>query len=244
MYYSNNVPSTRHCIDFFTNTEDLFAIEIGVCEKCLMPEPIKLDYAKEENSGGVTNRIVFPCFPSQDYSPESERGRYLKVIAEAGILPHLKKWLDIMTATTKEKRIVAIPIPQLSSSNSACTVRLSVNSSGSDLIMKKYVSIHYLREKCYDLSLSSSIQSNDWSCRVLKNGSTTFANDNEVLDYLSCTKHSTYGFFRIKLQNPFTSSVRAPAECIYLIVLLIGNQVVPAVDNIFETQKEKFNLCH
>ena len=102
-------------------------------------------------------------------------------------------------------------------------------------MMKKYVSIHYLREKCYDLLLSTDIQSNDWSWRVLQNGSTTLANDNGVLDYLSCTKDSTYGFFRIKLQNPFTSSVRAPAECIFLIMLLVGNQVVPAVDNIFET---------
>jgi hypothetical protein len=237
MPYSNNAPNASLCIDFFTNTEDLFAIEVGLCAECLMIEPRRVHYAKGEDSGGGRSRIVFPCFHIQDYSPESERGRHLRLIAEAGIRPLLKKWLDIMTYTTKDKTIAAIPIPQLSSGNSVCAIRLSLNNLGPNSIMKKYVSIYYLREKCYDLLLSTDIQSNDWRWRVLQNGSTTFTNDDEVMDYLSSTKNSTYGFFRIKLQNPFIYSVRARAECTYLIMLLVGSQVVPTVDSVFDLLK-------
>jgi hypothetical protein len=158
----------------------------------------------------------------------------MSAIAESHIYPLLKKWLECLKPSLKDRTIVAIPVPQLSPSNSMCKVRLSVNDLES-VSRKKYMTIEYLKEKCYDLLLSSDTESNHWSARVLHNESTSFVNDDEVMDYLSRTKHSTFGFFRINSENPFNHSMRIPSGLIYLIMLLFGNNGIPEVDNVFDT---------
>lgn len=190
---------------------------------------------KEKKSGGIRSRLVPSCSPPLGYIPESQQGQNLRVLAEATIPRNLKKWVDGIIPTVKGKRIVAIPVPQLSPSISRCADSLSVNDSESDSTLKKYVTIDYLKEKCNDLFLSSDSESNHWSTRVLQNGGTTFADaDDEVMDYLSCTKHSTYGFFRIKPQNPSDYSMRIPSGSIYLIMLVFGSNLAPTIDNVFD----------
>jgi hypothetical protein len=230
-YYNYNIPHVSYYNYFLTNTEDVFAIEMQVCPECIMIEPTKILYTKDENSGGIRMHI---CSPRPAYVLESQRPQYQLVIAEDWLRHLLKKWLDCITPTSKNRRIIAIPIPQLSPGNSRCAVRLSVNGPASDPTMKKYVTIQYLKEKCYDLLVPSNTESNHWSSRVLQNESTTFADDDEVTDYLSCTKHSSYGFFRIKMKEPFNHSMRIPSGSIYLIMLLVDNNLTPAIDSVFD----------
>ena len=233
--YNYNLPNVNYTNDFFTSIKDLCALEMQVCPKCLMIEPAKVCYAKGEPHVGIRSFISLPCCPPPSYQPESQKGQHLRVLMESRIYPHLKKWLDVLMPSPKDRRIVAFPVSQLSPSNSRCKVRLSVNNSESDSTTKKYVAIEYLKEKCYDLLLSSHTESNHWSTRVVQNGSTTLADDNEVMDYLACTKHSTYGFFRTIPKTPFHHSERISSVSIYLIMLLIGNKLIPAIDNVLDT---------
>ena len=233
-YYDYNVPNLNYANDFYTSIKDLYGLEMHVCPKCLMIEPAKISYAKGEPSVGIRSSISFPCSPPPGFLPGTQRGQQMSAIAESHIYPLLKKWLDCLKPSLKDRTIVAIPVPQLSPSNSMCKVRLSVNDPES-VSRKKYVTIEYLKEKCYDLLLSSDTESNYWSARVLHNESTSFVNDDEVMDYLSRTKHSTFGFFRINSENPFNHSMRIPSGSLYLIMLLFGNNGIPEVDNVFDT---------
>ena len=233
-YYNYNVPNPNSIYDFCTSIKDLYGLEMQVCPKCLIIEPAKIRYAKGEPSVGLRSSISFPCSPPPDFLPGSQRGQHMSAIAESSIYPLLKKWLDCLKPPLKDRTIVAIPVPQLSSSISMCKVRLSVNDPES-VSKKKYVTIEYLKEKCYDLLLSSDTKSNHWSARVLHNESTSFVDDDEVMDYLSRTKHSTFGFFRINPKYPLNYSMRIhTGESIYLIILLFGNNPIPAIDSVFD----------
>jgi hypothetical protein len=232
-YYNYNVPNLNYANDFYTSIKDLYGLEMHVCPECLMIEPAKISYAKGEPSAGIRSSISFPWCPPPNYESESQKGQHLRVLMESRIYPHLKKWLDVLMPSPKDRTIVAIPVPQLSPSNSMCKVRLSVNDPES-VSRKKYMTIEYLKEKCYDLLLSSDTESNHWSARVLHNESTSFVDD-EVMDYLSHTKHSTFGFFRIKRKYPLNYSKRIhPGGSIYLIILLFSNNPIPAIDSVFD----------
>ena len=234
-YNNYNLPNVNNRIKSFTSIEDLYALEMQMCPKCLMFDFAKICYGKGENTKGLRSSITFPCCPPLGYIAESQAGQNIRAGIEASGCRLLKKWLDIVVPTLKDIRIVAIPVPHLSPSNSRCAVRVSVNDSKSDSTMKKHVTIEYLKEKCYDLFLSSDSESNHWSARVFKNESTTFGDDDhEVMDYLSCTKLSTYGFFRIRPQNPSDYSIRIPSGSIYLIMLLFDNNFSPTIDNVFD----------
>ena len=233
-YYDYNVPNPNYTNDFYTSIKDLYGLEMHVCPKCLMIEPAKISYAKGEPSAGIRSSISLPCCPPPNYESESQKGQHQRVPMESRIYPHLKKWLDCLKPSLKDRTIVAIPVPQLSPSNSMGKVILSVNDPES-VSRKKYVTIEYLKEKCYDLLLSSDTESNHWSARVLHNESTSFVDDDEVMDYLSRTKHSTFGFFRIKRKYPLNYSKRIhPGGSIYLIILLFSNNPIPAIDSVFD----------
>jgi hypothetical protein len=233
--YNYNIPNViNNYNDLFTNTEDVYAIHMQVCPKCLMIEPVKLRYAKGENIGCIRNRLILSCSPPQGYILESQRGQYLRGIAEDGIRPHLKNWIDCFIPSPKDRRIAAIPVPQLSPNNSMRVVRLSVNQSGSDSTIKKYGTVQYLKENCCDLLMTRHNEPTGWSTRVLQNGKTTLVNDEEVLDFLSHTNNSTYGFFAIQPKDHTDRSTRIPSGSIYLIMLLFGNNPIPVVENVFD----------
>ena len=176
----------------------------------------------------------YPVALLQIMNPNHKKVSIKEYSMESRIYPHLKKWLDCLKPSLKDRTIVAIPVPQLSPSNSMGKVILSVNDPES-VSRKKYVTIEYLKEKCYDLLLSSDTESNHWSARVLHNESTSFVDDDEVMDYLSRTKHSTFGFFRIKRKYPLNYSKRIhPGGSIYLIILLFSNNPIPAIDSVFD----------
>lgn len=231
-YYNYNIPHVNYYNYSLKNTQDVYAIEMQVCPDCLMIEPVKILYTKDENSGGIRSHI---CSSPPGYVLESQRHQYQPVIAEDDLRQLLKKWLDCIMPSPKDRRIVAIPVPQFSPSNSLGGVRLSVNESGSEPFKKKYLSISCPKEKCSELSLSKGTERGHWRTRVLENGNTTIANDDELMDYLSCTKNSTYAFLRINSENPFNHSMRIPSGSIYLIMLLFGNNGIPEVDNVFDT---------
>ena len=147
-YYNNNynVPNLNYANDFYTSIKDLYGLEMQVCPKCLMIEPAKIRYAKGEPSEGIRSKISFPCSPPPGFLPGSQRGQHMSAIAESHIYPLIKKWLDCLKPSLKERTIVAIPVPQLSPSNSMCKVRLSVNDPES-VSRKKYVTIEYPKRK-------------------------------------------------------------------------------------------------
>ena len=158
----------------------------------------------------------------------------MSAIAESHIYPLLKKWLDCLKPSLKDRTIVAIPVPQLSPSNSMCKVRLSVNDRES-VSRKKYVTIEYLKEKCYDLSFYRDTKSNHWSARVLHNESLHLLTTMKSWIICLVTKHSTFGFFRIDRKYPLNYSMRIhTGGPIYLIILLFSNNPIPAIDSVFD----------
>ncbi|MGI8831888.1 MAG: hypothetical protein ACR2IS_04545 [Nitrososphaeraceae archaeon] len=231
---SNNiVMSTENwLICFFKNTQDLFGIDGRICLRCLTIEPVKLSYTEAENIGGYSGRLRLPCLPLSEYVSGPTIRQYRRYIKQNGFPSQLKIWLDFMLPNTKQKKIEAIRVPEARPGNATFAVRLAASKSISDPIKKKYVSLQYSNEKCYDLLLPTDTNPNHWSIRAIEDGLTTLMDEDEIIDYLSITKHSTYGFFRTKTENPNPHSPRIRGGCLYLIMLVFGNET-HTIDNVY-----------
>lgn len=111
----------------------------------------------------------------------------------------LKRLVDYALSTTKQKKIVALRIPEPERKNGVSIVRVVTDRSS----MKTHVSVNleYSAQTCQELLVddADTILSN-WSSRVIENGS-TFLSELEVIDYLMTTKKSTFGFFRIRARD-------------------------------------------
>ena len=232
--YNNNIMSTENWLNyFFKNIEHLFGIEGHICLGCLMIQPVKLSYSEGENSGGCSTSIPLPCFPLPEYVSEPAIRKYQSYITQNGFASQLKRWVDLILPNTKHKKIAAIRVPDPGPRNAIFAVRLAADKSESDPKRKKYVSLRYCRERCYELLLPTDTNPNHWSIRVIENGVTSLMDEDEVIDYLSITKNSTYGFFRTKIQNAYLKSPQIPGECIYLIMLVFNNQT-HTVSNVYD----------
>jgi hypothetical protein len=235
-YNNNNIVSTENWLNyFFRNIENLFGIEGYICPSCLMIQPVKLSYSEAENSGGYSTRLSLPCSPLREYVSEPAISQYRSYITQNGFASQLKRWLDFILPNTKHKKIAAIRVRDPGLRNAIFAVRLAADKSESDPKRKRYVSLQYSREKCYELLLPTDTNPNHWSIRVIENGVTSLMDEDEVIDYLSITKNSTYGFFRTKIQNAYLKSPRIPGGCIYLIMLVFGNQT-HTVSNVYDIE--------
>jgi hypothetical protein len=142
----------------------------------------------------------------------------------------LKRWVDYALSTTKQKKIVALRIPEPEQKNGVSIVRVVTDRSSLHSDMKTHVNVNleYSAQTCQELSVddADSILSN-WSSRVIENGS-TFLSELEVIDYLIATKKSTFGFFRIRARDQNSALYRNYEGSLYL-VMLVFNDKTPTI---------------
>jgi hypothetical protein len=137
------------------------------------------------------------------------------------------RWVDYALSTTKQKKIVALRIPEPERKNGTSIVRVVTDRSSLHSDMKA-VNLEYSSQTCQELLVddADTILSN-WSSRVIENGS-TFLSELEVIDYLMATKKSTLGFFRIRARDQ-NSALYQKHEGLLYLVMLVFNIKTPTI---------------
>jgi hypothetical protein len=137
------------------------------------------------------------------------------------------RWVDYALSTTKQKKIVALRIPEPERKNGTSIVRVVTDRSSLHSDMKA-VNLEYSSQTCQELLVddADTILSN-WSSRVIENVS-TFLSELEVIDYLMATKKSTLGFFRIRARDQ-NSALYQKHEGLLYLVMLVFNIKTPTI---------------
>ena len=118
-------------------------------------------------------------------------------------------WVDYALSTTKQKKIVALRIPEPEQKNGISIVTVVTDRSNLHSDMKRHINVNleYSAQTCRELLVddADTVLSN-WRRKVIENGSTSLS-ELEVIDYLLATKKSTFGFFRIRARDLICLSV-------------------------------------
>jgi hypothetical protein len=143
-------------------------------------------------------------------------------LPQYGFVSSLKSWVDYALSTIKQKKIVALRVPEPDRKNGISIVRVAIDRSSLHSDIKAYVNLEYSAQTCQELSVddADTILSN-WSSRVIENGS-TFLSELEVVDYLMATKKSTFGFFRIRARDKNSPLYRKREGSLYLVMLVFN----------------------
>jgi hypothetical protein len=199
----------NHLDNFFADAENLFAIEASICNLAI--EPVKILYAESHRPV----KIIFCSHlnPSTGFQQEQDLPQY-------GFVSSLKSWVDYVLPTIKQKKIVALRIPETEQKNSISMVSVTDESSlHSDV---KAVNLEYSAQTCQELLIddADTILSS-WRRRVIETG-TAFLSELEVIDYLMATEKSTFGFFRIRARDKNSSLCRKHEGSLYLVMLVFN----------------------
>jgi hypothetical protein len=89
--------------------------------------------------------------------------------------------------TNNKPMIIAIKIPESFHGNSIILIQAG---------KQKCVSVECLREKSIELKTDNYNQDH-WVTRCIKDGKTSFGNEEELSVFLNIVKIATYGFFRV-----------------------------------------------
>ena len=224
-------PPSIHDIfsSFLTDTENLFAVEARICKLSLEIEPVKILYTESRAHRPDKQLLCSHLNPLTGFQPEQDSQYEADARALAFVSP-LMRWVDYALSTTKQKKIVALRIPEPEQKNGVSIVRVVTDRSSLHSDMKTHVNVNleYSAQTCQELSVddADSILSN-WSSRVIENGS-TFLSELEVIDYLIATKKSTFGFFRIRARDQNSALYRNYEGSLYL-VMLVFNDKTPTI---------------
>jgi hypothetical protein len=188
---------------FFADTEYLFGIEARICNLSLAIEPLKILYTESRDHRLDKQFLCSHLNPLSGFQPVQDSSRYEADTRALAFVSPLKRWVDDALSTTKQKKIVALRIPEPERKNGVSIVRVVTDRSSLHSDMKAHVNVNleYSAQTCQELLVddADTILSN-WSSRVIENGS-TFLSELEVIDYLMATKKSTFGFFKIRARD-------------------------------------------
>jgi hypothetical protein len=160
------------------------------------------------------------------FQPEQDSSQYeADARAQGFVSPFvspLMRWVDYALSTTKQKKIVALRIPEPKRKIGISIVRVVTDRSSLHSDMKAYVNLEYSAQTCQELLVddADTILSN-WSSRVIENGSTD-PRELEVIDYLMATKRSTFGFFRIRARDQNSVLYQKHEGFVYLVMLVFN----------------------
>lgn len=217
----------NHLNSFFADTENLFAIEAHICNLSLAIEPVKVLYTESKAHRPDKQILCSHLNPLTGFQPEQYSSQYEADAWALGFVSPLMRWVDYALSTTKQKKIVALRIPEPERKNGISIVRVVTDRSSlhSDI---KAVNLEYSAQTCQELLVddADTILSN-WSSRVIENGS-TFLSELEVIDYLMATKKSTLGFFRIRARDQ-NSALYQKHEGLLYLVMLVFNIKTPTI---------------
>jgi hypothetical protein len=210
----------NHISSFFADTENLFAIEANICNLSLAIEPVKVLYTESKAHRPDKHILCSHRNPLTGFQQEQNSSQY-EANARLGFVSPLKRWVDYALSTIKQKKIVALRIPETERKNGISLVRVVTDESSLHSDMKA-VNLEYSAQTCQELLIddADTILSS-WSRRVIENG-TTFLSELEVIDYLMATKKSTFGFFRIRARDQNSALCRKHEGSLYLVMLVFN----------------------
>ena len=204
----------------------MFAIEARICNLSLAIEPIKVLYTKPRAHRPDKLLLCSHLNPLTGFQPEQDSCQYeVDARAQGFVSPFvspLMRWIDYALSTTKQKKIVALRIPEPKRKIGISIVRVVTDRSSLHSDMKAYVNLEYSAQTCQELLVddADTILSN-WSSRVIENGSTD-PRELEVIDYLMATKRSTFGFFRIRARDQNSVLYQKHEGFVYLVMLVFN----------------------
>jgi hypothetical protein len=214
---------------FFSDSENLFAIEAHICNLSLAIEPVKILYTESKAYRPNRQLLCSHFNPLTGFQKEQDSSRYETDARAPAFVSLLKRWVDCALSTARQKKIVALRVPESEQKNRVSRLRVVTDRSSlkSDMKAQFNVSLEYSAQAYQELLVddADTILSS-WSRRVIENG-TTFLSELEVIDYLMATKKSTFGFFRITARDQNSALYRHEGR-IYL-VMLVFNTKTPTI---------------
>ena len=213
---------------FFADSDNLFAIEARICNLSLAIEPIKVLYTESRAHRPDKLLLCSHLNPLTGLQPEQDYSLYeVDARAKGFVSPFvspLMRWIDYALSTTKQKKIVALRVPEPDRKNGISIVRVAIDRSSLHSDIKAYVNLEYSAQTCQELLVddADTIPSN-WSSRVIEKGS-TFLSKLEVVDYLMATKKSTFGFFRIRARDQDSALYQKLEGSVYLVMLVFSTK--------------------
>ncbi|HEV2876930.1 MAG TPA: hypothetical protein VGW09_06630 [Nitrososphaeraceae archaeon] len=214
----------NHLNSFFADTEYLFGIEARICNLSSVIEPLKILYTESKDHRLDKQLLCSHLNSLSGFQPVQDSSRCEADTHALAFVSPLKRWVDDALSTTKQKKIVALRIPEPERKNGVSIVRVVTDRSSLHSDMKAHVNVNleYSAQTCQELLVDDedTILSS-WSRRVIENGS-TFLSELEIIDYLMATKKSKFGFFRIRARDRNSALYRNYEGSLYLVMLVFN----------------------
>jgi hypothetical protein len=128
----------------------LFAIEANICNLSLAIEPIKVLYTDSRD-----HRPEKHLDPLNEFQPEQDSFQYeADACAQGFASPYvspLMRGVNYALSTTKQKKIVALRIPEPERRNGISIVRVVTDRSSLHSDMKSYVNLECSPQTCQEI---------------------------------------------------------------------------------------------
>jgi hypothetical protein len=202
----------------FTNLEEIFGLELFVCNKCLTTKAYIICFSNDAK-GLKQIRIVPTSCPPDSMMANSGRvsdKAALKRRSSEQFPSVLKKFVKDLTHNTDKIELVAIKVPDLNPLSSSNCIKLLIKSlEETKSIKSTSIALPYSEEKCLDLQLPKNKE--HYIARALRDKRTTL-DDSEMLNFFQKSAPSTFAFFKVKIPETGISEI-------YLMAVIIAMNV-------------------
>jgi hypothetical protein len=208
-------PSKQPC---FTNLEEIFGLELFVCNKCSTTKAYIICFSKDTKELKQIRIVPTSCPPNSMMANSdcvSDKAAFKRSSSER--FPSvLKKFVRDMTDNTDNIQLIAIKVPDvnpLSPSNCVKLLIESLEETRSNQVSS--IALPYSEDKCLDLQIPKNKE--HYIARALKDKRTTL-NDGEMLNFFQKSAPSTFAFFKVKIPETGISEI-------YLMGIIIAMNV-------------------
>jgi hypothetical protein len=201
----------------FTNLEEIFGLELFVCNKCLTTKAYIICFSNDAKGLKQIRIVPTSCPPRLDDGKfgMSDKAAFKRRSSEQFPIV-LKKFVKDLTHNTDNIELVAIKVPDLNPLSSSNCIKLLIKSlEETKSIKSKSIALPYSEEKCLDLQIPKNKE--HYIARALRDKRTTL-DDSEMLNFFQKSAPSTFAFFKVKIPETGISEI-------YLMAVIIAMNV-------------------
>jgi hypothetical protein len=195
--------------DFWSNRNDIFGLEIKICNKCLAIAPVKVLFHSiiivlEEALHTYATQTWWNL--SQTIIDKEELANNVNRIVPMALRDYVNAW------TNNKNMLIGIEVPYVTPDNINDIIDLSKRvtlyrherrgGEEGERKLTKSIALPFSVKRCLYVDLTNSNSNNNelyhnWAERIVKEKQTILNND-ELMNFLEKVKHATFAFFRIE----------------------------------------------
>ena len=196
--------------DFWSNRNDIFGLEIKICNKCLAISPVKVLFSQYNNSAGRSSTHVCNANMVESISQiiidREEVANNVNRIVPMALRDYVNAW------TNNKNMLIGIEVPYVTPDNINDITDLSKRvtlyrherrgGKEGERKLTKSIALPFSVKRCLYVDLTNSNSNNNelyynWAERIVKEKQTILNND-ELMNFLEKVKDATFAFFRIE----------------------------------------------